>query len=172
MTSFIPWWLCHELVWLFCSLLNLQVHTWGMSLQVLESLSRTWYLHSSIMGELSCLDGVLRISHHWFVCLLGLQFLCCQNPSSSDMDVPMRSLGGRTMPDGAVGIYQQLWWSCFCWLPLSGLLLNQCSPAEFHWSSLDGIGWCFCWTFYTSPLLTRLVAGQVIKGCYVGCRSL
>ena len=31
-----------------------------------------------------------------------------------------------------------------CWLPLCGLLLIQCSPAEFLWSSLDGVGWCFC----------------------------
>ena len=38
-------------------------------------------------------------------CLLGLQFLRCQ---SSDMDAPIRSLGGRNVPDGAVGIYQQL----------------------------------------------------------------
>ena len=37
----IPWWLGHELVWSFCSLLNFQVHPLGMPLQVLESLSRT-----------------------------------------------------------------------------------------------------------------------------------
>ena len=58
-----------------------------------------------------------------------------------------------------------------CWLPLCGLLLNQCSPAEFLWSLLDGIGWCFCWTFHTSPLITRPIVGQVIKKCYVGCVS-
>ena len=37
-------------------------------------------------------------------CLLGLQFLHCRNPSSSDMDASMRSLGGRTVPDGAADI--------------------------------------------------------------------
>ena len=35
---------------------------------------------------------------------MGLQFLPCRDPSSSDMDAPLRSLGGRTVPDGAVGI--------------------------------------------------------------------
>ena len=34
----------------------------------------------------------------------ALQFLHCRNPSSSDVDASMRSLGGRTVPDGAVGI--------------------------------------------------------------------
>ena len=29
-----------------------------------------------------------------------------------------------------------------------------------------------CWTFHTSPLITRPIVGQVIKGCYVGCRKL
>ena len=65
-------------------------------------------------------------------CLLsGLAVSACRlSPASviSDMDAPMRSLGGRTVPDGAVGIYH---------------LLIQCSPAEFLWSSLDGVGWCF-----------------------------
>ena len=31
-----------------------------------------------------------------------------------------------------------------CWLPLCGLLLNQCPPTEFLRSSIDGVGWCFC----------------------------
>ena len=37
---------------------------------------------------------------------MGLQFLLVGIPASviSDMDAPMRSLGGRTVPDGAVGI--------------------------------------------------------------------
>ena len=37
---------------------------------------------------------------------MGLQFLRVGIPASviSDMDAPMRSLGGRTLPDGAVGI--------------------------------------------------------------------
>ena len=37
---------------------------------------------------------------------MGLQFLRVGIPASviSDMDAPMRSLGGRTVPDGAVGI--------------------------------------------------------------------
>ena len=36
---------------------------------------------------------------------MGLQFLRVGIPASviSDMDAPMRSLGGRTVPDGAVG---------------------------------------------------------------------
>jgi hypothetical protein len=82
----------------------------------------------------------------------------------------MRSLGGRTVPDGAIGIFNSSYDGCvfFCWLPLCGLLLNQCSPAEFLWSSLDGLGWCFCWTLHTSPLITKPVVGQVIKGCYIG----
>ena len=40
---------------------------------------------------------------------MGLQFLRVGIPASviSDMDALMRSLGGRTVPDGAVGILQE-----------------------------------------------------------------
>ena len=74
---------------------------------------------------------------------MGLQFLRVGIPASviSDMDAPMRSLGGRTVPDGAVGIFTSIY-DGSCWLPLCGLLLSQCSPAEFLWISLDGVGWC------------------------------
>ena len=41
---------------------------------------------------------------------MGLQFLRVGIPASviSDMDAPMRSLGGRTVPDGAVGVLQAI----------------------------------------------------------------
>ena len=38
------------------------------------------------------------------ICLLIGLCIALKGPSSSDMDVPMRSLGGCTVPDGAVGI--------------------------------------------------------------------
>ena len=50
---------------------------------------------------------------------MGLQFLHVEIPASviSDMDAPMRSLCGRTVPDGAVGIYTSSY-DGSCWLPL------------------------------------------------------
>ena len=89
-------------------------------------------------GKLTCFGCSPHISYHWFVCLLGLEFLRCRNPSSRCS-------------------YEKSWWSyrtrwrcrCFtsiydgsCWLPQCGLLLIQCSPAEFLWILLDGVGRC------------------------------
>ena len=50
-------------------------------------------VHASVITDLGCL-------------LSGLAVSACRIPASviSDMDAPMRSLGGRTVPDGAVGI--------------------------------------------------------------------
>ena len=51
---------------------------------------------------------------------MGLQFLPCRDPSSSDMDAPLRSLGGRTVPDGAVGI-----------LPVVMMVVAGCHYVDF-----------------------------------------
>ena len=55
------------------------------------------------MGEIDLLWGNASVITDLFA-YWALQFLRCQNPSSSDMDGPMRSLGGHTVPYGTVGI--------------------------------------------------------------------
>ena len=49
---------------------------------------------------------------------MGLQFLRVGIPQSviSDIDAPMISLGGRTVPDGALGILSAFY-DGSCWLP-------------------------------------------------------
>ena len=56
---------------------------------------------------------------------MGLQFLRVGIPASviSDMDALMRSLGGRTVPDGAVGI-----------LPAFMMVVAGCHNVDFCWS--------------------------------------
>jgi hypothetical protein len=57
--------------------------------------------------ELTCFGCSPRIiSLIWVACYVGLQFLLVGIPASviSDMEAPMRSLVGHTVPDGAVGI--------------------------------------------------------------------
>ena len=65
----------------------------------------------SIMEEIDLLRCSPRIGYHWCVAWWACSALLLGCPvCSSDMDALMRSLGGRTVPDGAVGIYQHLWW--------------------------------------------------------------
>ena len=67
--------------------------------------------HRSIMEETDLLGCSPRIGYHWCVAWWACSALLLGCPvCSSDMDALMRSLGGRTVPDGAVGIYQHLWW--------------------------------------------------------------
>ena len=56
---------------------------------------------------------------------MGLQFLRVGIAASgiSDMDAPMRSLGGRTGPDGAVGI-----------LPAFMMVVAGCHYVDFCWA--------------------------------------
>ena len=56
-----------------------------------------------------------------------------------------------------------------CWLPLCGLLLSQCSPAEFLWISLDGIGWCILLdlSYFPSDYQTGTGPGDQRMLCWV-----
>ena len=130
--------------------------------------------HRSVMGEIDLLGCSPRIGYHWFVCYW---MLCCR-ASGFCIIGSLQQWYGLSY-EKSLWLYRARWhyryftsiYDGSCWLPLCGLLLSQCSSAEFLWISLDGVGWCFSWTFHTSPLITRPVVGQVIKGCYVGCRS-
>jgi hypothetical protein len=137
----IHWWLWSWVVWLFCSLSNLQFHTWGMPLQVLESLSRTQYLPQiNYRRKLICFGCSPRIGYHWFVCLLGLQCL----------------LMSDSQQQGYGCSYEKSWWSYrarwHCrYLPAIMMVLfllaatmwtsvEPMLPAEFLRSSVGGIG--------------------------------
>ena len=124
-------------------LLNLQVHTWGMShasfakfvYNLVSSTDQLWreidllWMQSTHQLSLICLPNGLAVS-------------ALKGPSSSDMDAPIEnswwSYRARWRCRYFTSIYDGS-----CWLPLCGLLLSQCSPAEFLWISLDGVGWCF-----------------------------
>jgi len=85
----------------------------------------------------------------------------------SDMDASMRSLGGRTVPDGAVGIlpaFMMVDAGChyvdFC--------CSQCSPAEFLWISLDGVGRCLLdLSYFPSDYQTDTGSGDQRMLCWV-----
>ncbi len=99
------------------------------SLQVPDSLSRTWYLTQLNYGGIDLL--VCRPGHQLsLICLLR----CA---SSSDMDALMRSLCGRTMPYGAIGNLLAVTMVVFARMP-------------FMWTSV-----VVCWTLHNSPLITR-----------------
>ena len=61
--------------------------------------------HRSIMEEIDLLGCSPHIGYHWCVAWWACSALLLGCPvCSSDMDALMRSLGGRTVPDGAIGI--------------------------------------------------------------------
>ena len=72
----------------------------------MEEIDLLWMKSTHHITNLGCLLSGLAVS------------ACRLSPASviSDMDAPMRSLGGCTVPDGAVGIFTSIY-DGSCWLP-------------------------------------------------------
>ena len=109
-------WLCYsicigEVVWLFMFCWTCRFILGHVPCKFWKVCLGLSIFHRSIMEEIDLLGCSPRIGYHWCVAWWACSALLLGCPvCSSDMDALMRSLGGRTVPDGAVGIYQHLWW--------------------------------------------------------------
>ena len=168
-------WLCYsicigEVVWLFMFCWTYRFILRACPYKFWKDCLGLSIFHRSIREEIDLLGCSPHIGYYWCVAWWACSALlfgvpCVQQWSGCSYEKSWWSYHARWRYRYFTSIYDGS-----CWLPLCGPLLSQWSSVEFLWISLDGVGWCYL-TFVTSFLISRPLAGQVIKGCYVGCRS-
>ena len=129
-------WLCYsicigEVVWLFMFCWTCRFILGHVPCKFWKVCLGLSIFHRSIMEEIDLLGCSPRIGYHWCVAWWACSALLLGCPvCSSDMDALMRSLGGRTVPDGAVGI-----------LPAFMMVVAGCHYVEFCWANAHLLHW-------------------------------
>ena len=73
----------------------------------------------------------------------------------------MRSLCGRTVPDGAIGILLAVMMVVFARMPLMWTSVDpMLNPISSYGTHLMALGGVVCWTLHNSPLITRPLSGS------------